>query len=177
MVAVLPGCGARPHEQIACKGRDSAIFLLEAQAVPSATLIPCFYPLPVGWKYGQSEVRSGFVSAWLDSDRAGVHAVRVILTRACDVSRANRVRLAHAPRDLVRYDEPSALHPHSSLSYFRFPGGCVRYQFSFTRQAAPAIFQQADDFLGFTRRSVYVNSLRDQEGLTLCGAEAPPCPG
>jgi hypothetical protein len=58
-----------------------------------------------------------------------------------------------------------------------FPGGCVTERLAFTRQSAPALFDQADQFLGFTPRMVYVQGVRDDEGLTLCGAEAPPCPG
>ena len=53
----------------------------------------------------------------------------------------------------------------------------MRYRFAFTRQTAPTLFDQADQFLGFTPRSVYVHGVREGEGLTLCGAEAPPCPG
>lgn len=46
-------------------------------------------------------------------------------------------------------------------------------RFSFTRRTAPVLFAQADQFLGFTPRSVYVRDVREMEGLTLCGAEAP----
>jgi hypothetical protein len=56
-------------------------------------------------------------------------------------------------------------------------GGGVTYRLSFTRAAAPALFDQADQFLGFTPRSVSVDGVRQDEGLTLCGAQAPPCPG
>jgi hypothetical protein len=176
MAAAIPGLSARHQDRIGCKG-DSAIFLLEAQAVPSATQIPCFFPLPAGWRYGVSEVSSGSVMARLDSDRAGDRAVELTLERTCDVSRASPVRLPHAPQGVLRYDEPTSLHPQSSISYFRFEGGCVTYRFSFTRNSAPLIYEQADRFLGFTPRAKYVQSLRDEEGRTLCGAGAPPCPG
>jgi len=53
----------------------------------------------------------------------------------------------------------------------------VTERLSFTRQSAPALYDQADQFLGFTPRTVYVDGVRGDEGLTLCGAEAPPCPG
>jgi hypothetical protein len=177
LAAVIPGLSVRHQDQIACKSGDSAIFFLEAQAVPSATLVPCFYPLPVGWSYGESEARSGLVRAWLDSDRAGDRAVELVLTRTCDVSKSIRVHLAHAPPGLVRYDEPASVHLDSWASYYRFPGGCVTYRFSFTRQTAPAIFEQADRFLGFNPRALYVASLQEQEGLSLCGTGVPPCPG
>ena len=48
---------------------------------------------------------------------------------------------------------------------------------AFIRAAAPALFDQADQFLAFTPRQVYVDGVRQDEGLTLCGAQAPPCPG
>jgi hypothetical protein len=174
---VILGAVSDPPEQMAaCKSSERSIFLLEAQAVPSSTFIPCFLPLPAGWSYGGSEVRSGLVQLWLDSDRAGTHAAEVTLTRTCDVSRAQATRLANGPAGMRRYDEPTQ-HPPSSTTYFVFRGGCVTYRFAFTKQSSPALFREADRALGFTPRSVYVNGVRDDAGLTLCGAEAPPCPG
>ena len=83
---VVSGCAASHYQQVSCSGRSrQSIFLLEAQAVPSATLIPCILPLPGGWSYGGSQVRSGLAQFWLDSDRAGTHAAEVRLTRACDL--------------------------------------------------------------------------------------------
>ena len=176
LAAVIPGLSAWHQDQIACEGGNSSVFILQAQAVPSATQLPCFSRLPVGWSYGQNQFRSGVVRVWLDSDRAGDRAIELDLTRTCDVSRARRVP-AHVPAGMVRYDEPRPAQPNSTVSYFLFRGGCVTYRFAFTRTKAPAIFEQADHFLRFTPRAVYVNSLRTQEGLTLCGAGAPPCPG
>jgi hypothetical protein len=181
LAAAASACAVRPYQQVPCHG-DSSIFLLEAQAVPSATLIPCILPLPGGWSHGESRVSSGLVRFWLNSDRAGRHAVEVTLRQTCDVSRA--VRLP-APTDgnslqrygLQRYEEPPASQPDATVRYFVFTGGCVRYRFSFTRQTAPALFEQADQFLSFTPRSVYVHGVRNDADLTLCGAEAPPCPG
>jgi hypothetical protein len=177
VAVVVGGCAARHYAQAACDQSRQSIFLLEAQAVPSATYVPCILPLPAGWGYSGSELRSGLVRFWLDSDRGGRHAVEVTLTRACDLSAARKVRLSRAPAGLSRYDEPVSLHPGSSVSYFRFAGGCVTYRLSFTRGGEPAIFHEADRFLGFTPRSLYVRSLRQDLGVTLCGAGAPPCPG
>ena len=177
-VAVLPGCAASHYRQVACKGgSDKSIFLLEAQAVPSATLIPCVAALPSGWTYGGSSVRSGFVRFWLDSDRVGAHAVEVTMTRTCDVSAAIRVPLPPGLAGVSRYDDPTVGRLSDSISHFLFNGGCVTYRRSFARQSSPAIFDESDNFLGFTPRSVYVKGVRDDTGLTLCGAEAPPCPG
>jgi hypothetical protein len=182
VAAVAGGCAARQNQQPACRGSDTSIFLLEAQAVPSATLIPCTLPLPGGWSHGGSEIRSGLVRFWLNSDRVGGHAAEVTLTRACDVSGTTQLLPSTSAAvlqryGLRRYEEPTAAHPHATVRYFVFTGGCVTYRLSITRHAAPGLFDQADQFLGFTPRSLYVNGVRKDSGLTLCGAEAPPCPG
>ena len=175
---VMSGCAASHYQQVSCSGRSrQSIFLLEAQAVPSATLIPCILPLPGGWSYGGSQVRSGLARFWLDSDRAGSHAAEVRLTPACDLAGATELPLRSPPAGLRGYEQPAARQPPASVRYFVFPGGCVTERFSFTRQSAPALFDQADQFLGFTPRTVYVDGVRDDEGLTLCGAQAPLCPG
>ncbi len=177
VAVVISGCGARHYNQVSCTASHQAIFLLEAQAIPSATLIPCTLPFPGGWSYGGSEVRSGLVRFWLDSDRAGADAAEVRLTRTCDLTGATQLPPAKGTAPVRRYEEPTARQQHATIRYYLFTGGCVRYRFSFTRQTAPELFDQADQFLGFTPRSVYVNGVRDDHGLTLCGAEAPPCPG
>ena len=172
------GCAASHYQQVSCSGRSrQSIFLLEAQAVPSATLIPCILPLPGGWSYGGAQVRSGLARFWLGSDRAGTHAAEVRLTPACDVAGATEFSLRSPPAGLRGYEEPSARQPAASVRYFVFTGGCVTERLSFTRHSAPALFDQADQFLGFTPRTVYVQGVRDDEGLTLCGAQAPQCPG
>ena len=76
-----------------------------------------------------------------------------------------------------RYQVPAARQPHATVRYYLFTGGCVTYRLSFTRQTAPTLADQAAQFLGFTPRRIYLNAIRRDQGLTLCGAEAPPCPG
>jgi hypothetical protein len=117
------------------------------------------------------------VRFWLDSDRAGADAAEVRLTPTCDLTGATQLPPAKGTAAVRHYEEPTARQQHATVRYYLFTGGCVRYRFSFTRQTAPELFDQADQFLGFTPRSVYVNGVRDDQGLTLCGAEAPPCPG
>lgn len=182
LVAVAASaCAGRQHQQPACSG-DSAIFILSAQAVPSATLLPCTLPLPGGWSHGGTQIRAGLVRFWLDSDRAGTRAAELTLTATCDVAGANALpssadesRLQHY--GLRRYEGPLARHPAATVRYFVFTGGCVTYRLAFTRQTAPALFDQANQVLAFTPRSVYVGGVRHDDGLPLCGAEAPPCPG
>jgi hypothetical protein len=178
--AVITGGCAASYLQAFCQlayHHGHVLLLLEAQAVPSATLIPCILPLPEGWSYGGSQVESGMGRFRVNSDRAGAHAVEVRLTRACDVAGAAELPLRSPPAGLRGYQKPAAGQAHAVIRYFVFTGGCVTERFSFTRQTAPALFGQADRFLAFTPRSVYVRNVHDMEGLTLCGAGAPPCPG
>ena len=52
---------------------DDTVFILAAQAVPSATLIPCIASMPEGWAFAGSKTSSGDFRFFLDSDRAGIH--------------------------------------------------------------------------------------------------------
>lgn len=186
VVAVLvavsaSACAGRPHQQPACSG-DSAIFVLSAQAVPSATLIPCTLPLPGGWSHGGTQVRAGLARFWLDSDRAGARAAELTLAATCDLAGTTRLPPSAGEADLRRYglrryEGPLARDTGAAVRYFVFTGGCVTYRLAFTQQTAPALFDQADKLLAFTPRSVYVTGVRNDDGLPLCGAEAPPCPG
>jgi hypothetical protein len=176
---VVSGCVASQYQRVSCTSRSrQSIFVLEAQAVPSATLMPCANPLPGGWSVGGFEVRSGLARFWLDSDRAGARAAEVRLTSSCDVAGATQLPPAgRGGPPVQRYDAPAAQQPPAAVRYYLFTGGCVTYRLAFSRQTAPALFDQADQFLGFTTRSRYVNGVRNKQGLTLCGIGAPPCSG
>jgi hypothetical protein len=170
-------CTASHYAQVSCEGtRRQSIFILAAEAVPSATFIPCIEPLPAGWSYVGSEVRSGLVRFWLDSDRVGSRAIEITMTADCTLSGSVEVTPGSSPTGLRRYEGPELDHQATFLHYV-FPGGCVTSRLSFTRSSAPAIFEEADRLLGFTPRSVYTEGVQNDEGLTLCGAGAPPCPG
>jgi hypothetical protein len=177
-ILIMPACRASSFPQVSCE-EDSRqnILHLVAQAVPSATRIPCFERLPTGWSYGGSEIRSGFVHFWLDSDRVGVDAVHVTMTRACNV--AGEALLPSDTHDagLRLYEEPTVQHPEVTVRHYVFTGGCVTVRYSFPPQTAPSIFAEAEHLLGFHSRSAHVNDIRRETGLTLCGAGAPPCPG
>ena len=176
---VVSGCVASQYERVSCTSRSrQSIFVLEAQAVPSATLMPCANPLPGGWSVGGFEVRFGLARFWLDSDRAGARAAEARLTSSCDVAGATQLPLtSRGGPPVQRYEAPAAQQPPATVRYYLFTGGCVTYRLAFSRQSAPALFDQADQFLDFTTRSRYVNGVRRNQRLTLCGAGAPPCPG
>jgi hypothetical protein len=176
---VVSGCDTSQYQLVSCTSRSrQTILVLEAQAVPSATLMPCANPLPGGWSVGGFEVRSGLARFWLDSDRAGARAAEARLTSSCDVAGATQLPpTSRGGPPVQRYEAPAAQQPPATVRYYLFTGGCVTYRLAFSRQSSPALFDQADQFLGFTTRARYVNDVRNKQGLTLCGAGAPPCSG
>ncbi|MGE5287123.1 MAG: hypothetical protein ACM3ML_07980 [Micromonosporaceae bacterium] len=149
--------------------------ILSAQAVPSAAMLPCIAALPSGWSIGRADISSGRARLWLDSDRAGTHAVTVTLTATCDTSGAEEI-----PSDQPgtrRFERPLSLAPQfSDLRYYTFPGGCAIYNFRFKPGASPVLAVAVDSVLAFQPRSTLVGYIRHTEGLVLCGRGAA-CPG
>ena len=149
--------------------------ILSAQAVPSAAMLPCIAALPSGWSTGVADIASGHTRFWLDSDRAGPHALTITLTAACDTSGAHEI-----PSDqpgMRRFEHLVSLTPRfSDLRFYTFPGGCVTYRFRFAPGASPLLADAADSALSFQPRSVLVEFLQRTEGLALCGRGAA-CPG
>ena len=64
---------------------------LQAQAVPTAALVPCVAPLPVGWSFRTLTVNDGRSTMTLDHDRAGPQAIDLRFARSCDVDGATQV--------------------------------------------------------------------------------------
>lgn len=173
----LPACAARQFNQVTCDQADPSL-VLAAQAVPSARLLPCIEEFPVGWIFGGSEIRNGLVRFWLDSDRAGLQALEVRLTRSCDVSEAVEVAPGLGEAGTQRFEEPISLPPHFVANrYYVFSGGCITYRFAFDPNASPALAVDIDEALDFTPRASLVERMREAVGLELCGVGASPCPG
>jgi hypothetical protein len=115
---------------------------------------------------------------WLDSDRAGIHAVEVSLTPGCSVEGLTDVTAASGELDVQVFLEPITNSPFAADRHFVFPGGCVTYRYRFgDAEQAPILAFEADQALTFLPRSMLVALVEDQLGMTLCGAEAPPCVG
>jgi hypothetical protein len=173
---ILPACGGRQYQQATCSPNDTAL-VLAAQAVPSATLLPCIQSFPAGWIFGGSDVRNGLDRFWLDSDRAGPRAVEVSLIRSCDVSKGVEVTPAPDEAGTRRFEEPINLPPNfQAIRYYVFPGGCVSYRYDFASGASSTLVFEADQALSFSPRSVFVKKVQEDTGLFLCGAGAKPCP-
>jgi hypothetical protein len=176
---LLSGCGEVPNGSVPLclgPGRNAGSLILMAQSIPSAAYVPCISDFPAGWTFGGGRIRNGHTEFWMDSDRAGVAAVRVLLTRDCDHSNAVEVPPEAGEPLMKIYEEPIALPPtFSSNRYYVFAGGCVTYRFSFLRGATFAQAVEATKALTFVARARGV-SLLAQEGVILCG-RGVRCPG
>jgi hypothetical protein len=166
---LLAGC-VRPvayefTQEPDCKvreGRGARMVLLMAQAVPSASQIPCVELKPAGWSVGQTFVRNGRARFSLDSDRVGTDAVQVILERTCNFGRVTRVPSDHP--GARRYHEVIAVETgkrYQGAVYYVFPGGCVTYRLDFhgPEQARP--LGEVTLALGFVTREAVAKAFSD----------------
>jgi serine/threonine protein kinase len=148
--------------------------ILMAQAVDSASLLPCIATLPSGWDFGGAEFEDGLARFWLDADQAGDRAVTVTLTDGCNTNRGQE--LSTDERGTRRFDFPPTRQPFRQSRMYLFDGGCATYDFAFPAGAPSALSSDADAALVFTPREVVVRSVATKEKLMLCGADVP-CPG
>jgi hypothetical protein len=134
---------------------------LEAQSVPSASLVPCVRSLPAGWSVAGVAVNDGRSVLTLDHDRAGAGAMVVRLSAGCDIRGATQV-----PSDQPgarRFMLIERLAPQFSATRFEvFAGGCIT-----THSTAPAgsraeLTAEAPLILGFTPRQTLQQALEQR---------------
>ena len=131
----------RGHEPTCTyQARGTALVVLMAQAVPTASQLPCVELKPPGWTVSDVFVRNGRARFTLDSDRVGVGAVTVVLEQFCDIGRSTRVPSDHP--GTRRYQEVISIEPgqrYQGAVHYLFPGGCVTYRLDFRsdEQARP----------------------------------------
>jgi hypothetical protein len=175
---LLSGCTLNEGRVPSCEHPADDLLVLEAQSVPTATRIPCVIALPIGWTFGGSQVQSGRARLWLNSDRAGIHAVEVDLLSSCDVSEAVEVPPAPGEVGVRVFQEPTSLPPaFAGVRSLVFPGGCITYRYRFRNGAPSTLVLEAVGALGMVPREVLVRKIDQALHLTLCGAGAPPCAG
>jgi hypothetical protein len=152
--------------------------VLVAQSVPSATRLPCIDALPAGWMVNPTTVDDGETRFSLDSDRAGANVVEVRLLPPSECHTANATEVPSDEANVRRFEQVRRLRPGlRATRTYRFPGGCVTYEFATTVSDRAGVLFDADRALAFQARAPLVEEVRDRAGLSLCGAGAPPCPG
>jgi hypothetical protein len=145
------------------QGRQGmAVLVLMAQAVPTASQLPCVELLPAGWGVSDVFVRNGRARFSLDSDRVGMHAVRVVLERFCTFGQVTRVPTDHS--GTRRYQQVDSIEPgrrYQGKIYYLFPGGCVTYRLDFRSDEQARPLGEVSLALGFVARDTLRRTLND----------------
>jgi tRNA A-37 threonylcarbamoyl transferase component Bud32 len=152
---------------------DLEALWLQAQAVPSASQVPCVRFLPVGWSVARVTVNDGRSVLTLDHDRAGAGALVVRLTAACVTDGAAQGPSAHpGVRRYQRIESPTG--EFTATWYDLFPGGCVTSRLHLTTDPNGEFAGQAPQVLGYMSRAALQETLsqRSQGRLQLDPADA-----
>jgi hypothetical protein len=140
---LLAGCAQPASSELArsrqpyCEYRGdpgTQFVVLMAQAVPSASQLPCIELLPAGWTVSDVFVRNGRARFALNSDRVGMHAVQVVLERTCQLGGAKVTRVPSDEPGTRRFERIGEVRPGIGFTgsrFYVFEGGCVTYQFQF----------------------------------------------
>jgi hypothetical protein len=154
------------------------VMIVMAQAVQTATAVPCIAALPAGWTVGGVLARRGIGRFWLDSDQAGRHALDVTLRpqNACTLDGA--VEVTSDEPGMRRFEQPAQLPPGlRTVRMYVADGECVTYRFAFGGDTNASAIVVLDAALAFQQRAALVAEVERRSGLALCGAGAPPCKG
>jgi tRNA A-37 threonylcarbamoyl transferase component Bud32 len=133
---------------------------LQAQTVPSASLVPCVRSLPAGWRVATVNARNGWSEFTLANDLIGSGVV-VRLSAACDTTAAIQ-RPSDQP-GAQRYErtEPGP-SGRATTWYTVFPGGCITAQLDPTISADAALANQVSSILGFATRQTLEQALDER---------------
>jgi tRNA A-37 threonylcarbamoyl transferase component Bud32/membrane-associated phospholipid phosphatase len=136
---------------------------LLAQAVPSASLVPCVRSLPAGWSLAGITVNDGRAVIPLDHDRAGRAVLVVRLTAGCDTRGATEV--ASDQPGVRRFQRIDRLAPSFQATRFdRFPGGCVSAQAVVPAANRAEVTSELATILGYTGRPTLQRALEERSG-------------
>jgi tRNA A-37 threonylcarbamoyl transferase component Bud32 len=131
---------------------------LEAQAVPSASMVPCARYLPVGWTLAKVTVNDGQSVLTLNHDRAGPAALVVRLTATCTLGGA--VEGPSQTTGVRHYQEAESGSAQFAVTWYDlFPGGCVTSRLHLTTDPNGEFAAQAPQVLGFTTRAALQEAL------------------
>jgi hypothetical protein len=157
------GCGRlRSEAAPTCVPKRADTLVLLAQAVPRASKIPCIASYPAGWHFASMSVRDGEARFTLDSDRAGISAVKVDLQSSCDLEGATEI-----PSDepgTRRFERIiSVVDGFKAVRSYSFDGGCISYRFDFDRQGR-ALVNEVSVAISFMDRAAVADLARERSG-------------
>jgi tRNA A-37 threonylcarbamoyl transferase component Bud32 len=101
---LTPFTGIEVPDEASC--RPQPVTALMAQAVPTATAVPCIRDLPEGWNFAGADVRDGEATFALSVGMSEAPLVAVTLAASCDTSNARPVPTDEAGTE--RFDADAA---------------------------------------------------------------------
>jgi tRNA A-37 threonylcarbamoyl transferase component Bud32 len=133
---------------------------LEAQSVPSATLVPCVHSLPAGWIFGGANVRNGW-SKFTLNEVVSPRKLIVRLTATCDT--AGAIETPTDQEGARRYErtEPGRSGP-ATMWYIVFEGGCVSAQLRSASDVDTTLAGRASTAIGFAARPALQHALDER---------------
>jgi tRNA A-37 threonylcarbamoyl transferase component Bud32 len=136
---------------------------LEAQSVPSASLVPCVRFHHAGWTVADVAVNNGRSVITLDHDRAGNGAAVLRLTAVCDTTGATA--MPSPPPGVRRYQRfDQSTDSFQATWYDRFPGGCLTYRLRSTSDVTGSFATELPGLVGFTSRDGLRRALSQRSG-------------
>jgi tRNA A-37 threonylcarbamoyl transferase component Bud32 len=141
---------------------------LQAQAVPSASLVPCVSSLPAGWRVVNtsegprpSAARNGWSMFTLRKYLVGDMVVR--LSATCDTTGAiPRPSDQPGAQRFERTDQGRS--GRAATWYTVFPGGCVTARLGWTSAADAGVVPEARSVIDFTTRQALQQALEQRSG-------------
>jgi tRNA A-37 threonylcarbamoyl transferase component Bud32/membrane-associated phospholipid phosphatase len=149
---------SRGQVQTPSCGTDRAMILM-AQAVPSATKLPCIHRLPLGWQLSSATIVRG--RATITMGVGGGTGVTVQVGRAPVIPLVEVTLSATCPR-------PGGT---TGTRRIRVEGGCIVYSSSVPPSDAVVPSFHPEGGLALMPRSTLVSFVARQERLRLCGAD------
>jgi membrane-associated phospholipid phosphatase/tRNA A-37 threonylcarbamoyl transferase component Bud32 len=142
---------------------DQEALWLMAQAVPSATLVPCLQVAPPGWSLNDVKAGSGFATIVFNTDRPHQEvAATVELLPSCDLTGATEVSSEQpGARRYIRIDR--AASPDLVIRSYAFQGGCITERFT-SADSPEDLAGQASTAFGFVTRDQLARDLSRRSG-------------
>ena len=136
---------------------DHEALWLMAQAVPSASAVPCVLLDPKGWSLSDVKAGSGFASIVYDIEPVQSAAVTVELLPSCDLAGSTEVSSEQTgARRYIRIDR--TVSPARVTRSYTFPGGCVTER-CVSADAPERMASEASSTFGFVTRDELARDL------------------
>ena len=153
----------------------SDVMVLMAQSVPSAQAVPCVVGLPSGWE--ATEVRANQDrSRYVLATGGGGPSVEVTMRRADDCDLAGFEERPSGEPGFRRFEQARSGPDEPLVRREVSDGACITYRLDLGTET-PAITEVLETVLAYQPRAELVEEIDRRSGLTLCGADAPPCTG